>query len=311
MTKPFHQFLDPNPLPDALGRPVVAIGNFDGIHLGHRALLNTALATAAISGSASAVLTFSPHPRRYFQPERALFPLTDAKTKARLLADAGIDALITLTFDAQLAAMPAQDFIDGVLVKRLRASSVVIGHDFHYGKQRLGTPEMLTSVGLKRGFTTQIVQPKMLNGDVVSSSRIRSLLSQGDIVGANQLLGREWCVESTVQHGEKRGRELGYPTANLHLDESVLLKYGIYAVRAVVEGISHPAIASFGSRPTFDDGAAKLEVHIFDFCGDLYGKTMTVYFAAYIRAEQKFSGIEPLIEQMDQDSRQARHLLAG
>jgi riboflavin kinase / FMN adenylyltransferase len=309
MTKPFHQYLDPVSLPDRWGRPVIAIGNFDGLHLGHQALLDMAIGVAGHTVCAATVLTFSPHPRQYFQPDMSLFPLTGASTKARLLAQAGMDALVTLTFDAHLASMSAEMFVDAILVNLLRASSVVIGPDFHYGHKRLGTPERLEKAGKQRGFTTHVVKPQMLDGGIISSSRIRLLLSNGEIAQANRLLGRSWSVESRVLHGDKRGRELGYPTANLHLDASVQLKYGIYAVRAVVDGITYNAIASFGKRPTFDDGAAKLEVHLFDYAGDLYGKEMTVYFVGYIRSEQKFAGIEPLIKQMDEDSRQAKVLL--
>ncbi len=310
MKKQFHQFLDPLSLPEALGRTVVAIGNFDGVHLGHLALLDKTCDLATKAGASATVLTFSPHPRRYFQPETLLFQLTSENLKAGLIAEAGVDAMITLSFDATLAVMSAKAFIDDILVKRLRASSVVIGHDFHFGYKRLGTPELLAAMGRDRGFDTHLVRPHMTGGEIVSSSRIRALLTEGDIAGANHLLGREWSIESEVLHGEKRGRELGYPTANLHLEPHVKLKYGIYAVRVDVDSVNHNGVASFGSRPTFDDGIAKLEVHLFDYSGDLYGKKITIHFVGYIRSERKFDDIAALIKQMDADSLRARQMLA-
>ncbi|MGL4637400.1 MAG: bifunctional riboflavin kinase/FAD synthetase [Beijerinckiaceae bacterium] len=311
MEKPFFTLENPDTLPPALAQPVVAIGNFDGVHLGHTALLQSALAMAHPLQRPSAVLTFSPHPRRFFQPEKPLFQLTPQKMKARLLAEAGMQAMIELRFDASFAALTADQFIEDILVKRMRVSGVVIGHDFHFGRQRQGTPDFLVDAGKKHGFETSVVKPRMLDGTVVSSSHIRSLLADGDIADATRMLGREWCVESVVQHGDKRGRELGYPTANLHLDPAVTLKHGIYAVRAIINGNPHAAIASFGSRPTFDNGAPKLEVHVFDYSADLYDQEIEIKFVGYIRPELKFDGIEALIKQMDADSLQARAILAA
>lgn len=309
MTSQFQHFIDPVSLPDLLGQPIYAIGNFDGVHLGHHALLDKARSVAIKAGQPVGVLTFAPHPKRYFQPDKPLFQLASETMKMRLLAEASVEVVVTLPFDAALARTQAEAFIRDILTRRLRASGVVIGHDFHFGFRRAGTPAMLTAAGHEGEFSTHIVQPVQIDGATVSSSRIRALLTDGDIAGANRLLGREWSVESEVRHGDKRGRELGYPTANLHLDQDIMLRHGIYAVRASFDGKSFDAVASFGSRPTFDDGMAKLEVHFFDFSGDIYGKAITIHFVGYIRDELKFDSIDRLIAQMDVDSRKAKAML--
>jgi riboflavin kinase / FMN adenylyltransferase len=257
------------------------------------------------------LLTFSPHPRLFFRPAEPFFQLTPPDLKARRVAQCGLDAMVTMTFDASLAELPAERFIDDLLVKRLAARHVVVGYDFHFGRNRSGSPEVLARRGEDLGLTVEIVPPVAVGEAPVSSSRIRERLAAGDIAGANALLGWEWSLTATVQHGDKRGRNLGYPTANLHLDPSVRLAHGIYAVRATVDGVTHPAVASNGRRPTFDGGAPKLEVHVFDFSGDLYGRDMEVSFVRYIRPELKFDGIEALIARMDEDSAEARQALAA
>jgi riboflavin kinase / FMN adenylyltransferase len=309
MMNAFLSLRDPDALSAELARPVLAIGNFDGMHLGHAALLHEALCIGKSLGRLAAILTFEPHPRAYFQPDKPMFRLTPPDLKAEAAAALGAHGAIALTFDAALAAVSAQDFVQDLILGRFGASGIVVGHDFHFGKGRQGNPALLAQMGHKAGIDVTIVQPLSLDGIVVSSSHIRNLLSEGDIAGANRYLGREWLVRALVTHGDKRGRLMGYPTANLMLDNAVTLKHGIYAVRAVVNGVSHAAVASFGRRPTFDDGAPKLEVHLFDFAGDLYGQSMDVAFVGYIRPELKFDGVEPLIRQMDEDSLVARKML--
>jgi riboflavin kinase / FMN adenylyltransferase len=306
----FPTLIDPETLPDVLAHPVLAIGNFDGMHRGHRVLIDRATEMAKVRGRPAAILTFEPHPRSFFQPDRPFFQLITPDLKAELAKNFGLDGLITLSFNKALASLSAEEFVRDILVSRLGVSGLVVGYDFHFGKGRAGSPEMLQAMGRKNGFETVIVQPQAFSGEVVSSTLIRHYLALGDIAAANALLGHEWCVSADVRHGDKRGRELGYPTANLHLDASVTLKHGIYAVRATVDGKTYPAVASFGRRPTFDDGAPRLEVHVFDFSGDLYGKTLAVTFVGYIRPELKFDGMEPLIRQMDDDSRVARDMLS-
>jgi riboflavin kinase / FMN adenylyltransferase len=306
----FPTLIDPETLPDVLAHPVLAIGNFDGMHRGHRVLIDRATEMAKVRGRPAAILTFEPHPRSFFQPDRPFFQLITPDLKAELAKNFGLDGLITLSFNKALASLSAEEFVRDILVSRLGVSGLVVGYDFHFGKGRAGSPEMLQAMGRKNGFETVIVQPQAFSGEVVSSTLIRHYLALGDIAAANALLGHEWCVSADVRHGDKRGRELGYPTANLHLDASVTLKHGIYAVRATVDDKTYPAVASFGRRPTFDDGAPRLEVHVFDFSGDLYGKTLAVTFVGYIRPELKFDGMEPLIRQMDDDSRVARDMLS-
>jgi riboflavin kinase/FMN adenylyltransferase len=298
--------IDAGPLKGA----VIAIGNFDGVHRGHRAVIDAARARAKALGRKAAALTFSPHPRRFFRPQEPLFQLSGEGTKLRLLAATGLDGAIVMTFDAALAATTAEDFIARILVGRLGIAGAAIGFDFHFGKNRAGSPAFLAEQGARLGFTVDIVPPLEDEGRPVSSGAIRAALTAGRVAEAAELLGAPWFVTAEVVHGEKRGRELGFPTANLRLDASCGLKHGIYAVRVAAEGRIHDGVASFGRRPTFDDGAPLLEVFLFDFAGDLYGKTLDVAFIGWIRPEQKFDTIEALTRAMRADAAQARDVLA-
>jgi riboflavin kinase / FMN adenylyltransferase len=311
MTHAFLSLTDPARLPPELARPVVAIGNFDGMHLGHAALVQEAKTLGAERKAPPVILTFEPHPRRWFQPDKPLFRLTPPDLKADAAETLGARGVVTLTFDAALAGVSAEDFVDALLVRRFGVSGAVIGENFRFGQGRRGDAAFLKAAGARHGFAVCMVAPVLADGAPISSSRIRTLLAEGDIAHANRLLGREWTVRAEVAHGDKRGRLLGYPTANLILPKDTALKHGIYAVRATVDGVTRPSVASFGRRPTFDDGAPRLEVHVFDFAGDLYGKSMDVAFAGYIRPELKFDGVEPLITQMDKDSRLAREMLTA
>jgi riboflavin kinase / FMN adenylyltransferase len=309
MSTRFLSLLDPAELPTALAKPVMAIGNFDGVHLGHKALITEAKRLAQYHDTAAAVLTFEPHARAFFRPDEPMFRLTAPDLKAEFIEHAGGDGVITLGFNAALAGMTADAFVDQLLVERFGVSGVVIGENFRFGKGKAGTPSFLGTKGDQHGFDVSVLTAVTQDGDAVSSTRIRNALAQGQIDVATRLLGREWRVRAVVAHGDKRGRLLGYPTANLILPVGTNLKYGIYAVWAAVNGERHAAVASFGSRPTFDNGAPRLEVHLFDFSGDLYGQIMDVALVGYIRPELKFDGVEPLIRQMDDDSRIAKALL--
>jgi riboflavin kinase / FMN adenylyltransferase len=298
-------------LPDALKGAVVAIGNFDGVHRGHRTVVEQTIALARRSGRPAIVLTFEPHPRAFFQPEQPLFRLTDAGSKVRLLAALGVDAVAIAGFDKAFAALPADDFVERILVGWLQAGHVVVGHDFHYGAGRTGQPESLAAAGKRLGFAvTCMDQLCSEGGKAVSSTAIRAALEQGQIETANALLGHAWFIATEVIHGDKRGRLLGFPTANLRLAPGNRLAHGIYAVKLGLDGVWHDGVASFGRRPTFDNGAPLLEVHVFDFSGDLYGREVDVAFAGYIRPELKFDSVEALIARMNQDSLEARALLA-
>jgi riboflavin kinase/FMN adenylyltransferase len=293
----------------ALRRAVIAIGNFDGVHRGHRAVIGKAIARARALSVPAAALTLEPHPRSYFRPNDPLFRLTDERQKLRLLAGSGLDGAIVLTFNAALASLPARDFIERVLVGRFAVSGVVTGFDFHFGKDRGGSPAFLAAEGQARGFPVDIVPALEDEGRPVSSGTIRAALSAGRVVEAAELLGYPWFASGEVIHGEKRGRDLGFPTANLRLDPACALKHGIYAVRVILGGKPLDGVASFGRRPTFDNGAPLLEVFLFDFAGDLYGQSIDVAFIAWLRPEQRFESVDALVAQMNRDSEQARAAL--
>ncbi|MBX3514604.1 MAG: bifunctional riboflavin kinase/FAD synthetase [Xanthobacteraceae bacterium] len=308
----FSVIRDGGLVPPALKRGFVAIGNFDGVHRGHQAVIEAARVQAHMIPQKSCVLvlTFEPHPRTFFKPDAPVFRLTPEEAKLRLFAANNlVDGAVVLQFDKALASLSAEDFVSKILVDWLGIAGVAVGHDFHFGKQRQGTPEFLIDAGKRYGFEVEIVQPLNDDGTPVSSGKIRDALQAGDLPRANDLLGYRWFVTGEVIHGEKRGRELGFPTANLRLDPTCRLRHGIYAVRAHVGGKSYDAVASFGRRPQFDNGAPLLEVFLFDFEGDLYGQEMTVEFAGFLRDEAKFGSLDALVAQMNRDSEQARALL--
>lgn len=308
--QPFVVAHDGTPPGHALRGAVVAIGNFDGVHRGHRAVIATARERARALGRPAGALTFEPHPRRFFRPQEPLFRLTDEAAKLRLLAASGLDGAIVLAFDAALAALTAQDFVRRILVDTLAVAGVAIGFDFHFGMNRAGSPDYLAAAGARHGFAVDIVPPFKDDGRRISSGPIRAALAAGDVADAAQMLGYPWFVTGEIVHGDKRGRELGYPTANLKLDPTCGLRHGIYAVRVGVGGSRHDAVASFGRRPMFDDGSVLLEVYLFDYSGDLYGQKIDVAFIDWIRPELKFNSVDELVQRMDEDSRIARAALA-
>jgi len=302
---------DGAPAPDIgpLHGAVVAVGNFDGVHRGHRAVIGAALARAKALGRKAAALTFSPHPRLFLRPQDTLFQLSSPRDRLRLLAATGLDGAIVMNFDAALAATSAEDFIARILVGRFGIGGAAIGFDFHFGHKRTGSPAYLAEQGARLGFAVDIVPPLEDEGRPVSSGAVRTALTQGKVVEAAELLGAPWFVSGEVIHGAKRGRELGFPTANLRLDPSCGLKHGIYAVRVEVGARRYDGVASFGCRPMFDDGAPLLEVFLFDFDGDLYGQVIEVAFIGWIRHEQKFESIEALKRYILADGVQARDVL--
>ena len=297
-------------VPPALAGAVLAIGNFDGVHRGHQAVLAMAADLSRRMGRKLAVMTFEPHPRAFFRPGEPFFRLTEAAEKAAILGHYGVDAVFVRPFDAALASTTAADFLDRIVIGDCCAGAVVVGHDFHFGKGREGTPDFLRREGEARGLTIAIVPALRDDAAPVSSSAIRSALAAGDIAAANALLGHRWTVAGEIVHGDKRGRLLGYPTANMILDPACGLRHGIYAVRIAVAGGVHQGVASFGRRPTFDDGAPRLETFLFDYSGDLYGQMARVELVAFLRGEAKFATVEDLIAQMDRDSAAAKAALA-
>ena len=298
-------------LPAALSGAVVALGNFDGLHRGHQAVLQKAKDLAETLNRPAAFLTFEPHPRRFFRPQEMLFCLTPPAVKAAIGQAFGLQGMMTLPFDSDLAQTDARAFIEDQLIGLLGVGGLVIGHDFHFGKGREGSPAMIEAIGQRLGLPVAVVPALTEAGRPVSSSLIRDALRHGDVRGAAQMLGYQWFVRGVICHGDKRGRLLGYPTANMLLPADCALRYGIYAVRMAVEGVVFNGVASFGSRPTFDNGAPRLESFLFDFDGDLYDKTVDVELVAFLRGEAKFESIEALIAQMDSDSTQSRALLAA
>jgi riboflavin kinase/FMN adenylyltransferase len=257
------------------------------------------------------VATFDPHPVKFFKPDLPPFRLTSLDQREALFAHAGADAMLVFEFGPGLASMDAEEFVAEVLAQRIGAAGVITGDDFSFGKGRSGDAALLARIGPAYGVAAEAVPQVLLDGERISSGRIREALVDGDIGAATRMLSRDYAIEGVVQRGDARGRELGYPTANLSLGDYQRPKYGIYAVRVRLEdGSEHPGVASLGVRPTFEPPQELLEAHLFDFDGDLYGRKVEVALHAFIREERKFDGIEPLITQMKDDEAQARQLLA-
>ena len=314
----FRHFDD---VPAACRGAVVAIGNFDGVHRGHRALIAQAKAQASARAAPLAVLSFEPHPQEYFRPSPESFRLTPLRTKARLLADLGVDALFALTFDGEMARRAPQDFVQSVLVAGLGISGVVVGHDFEFGQKRAGNLATLSLLGEKDGFSvtafdtvTALSSNEKSGDEKISSTLIRQLLKQAKPEEAARLLGHAWAVEARVEHGDARGRKMGFPTANMHLGHCLAPAFGVYAVRvAILDGDKvvsrHDGVANFGIRPMYQVDVPLLETHLFDFDGDLYGKYLSVELIRYIRPEAKFPSQEALIAQIAADAVKAREIL--
>jgi riboflavin kinase/FMN adenylyltransferase len=290
---------------------VLAIGNFDGVHRGHQALLRAATAIGRELNAPAGALIFEPHPREFFHPEEPHFHLTPLPQKLKLFERTALDLAVVLKFDAKLAALSADDFVRRVIVDGLAARHVVIGHDFFFGRNRGGTPETMQAAAAHDGFGLTIIPPVAEDGEVFSSSSIRLHLAQGDVKGAARMLGRHWRVEGNVVGGAQRGTGLGFPTANVPLSRGTALGHGIYAVRVYTGGERHDGAAYLGTRPTYDDGMPVLEVFLFDFDGDLYGRQIEVEFIDFIRADRKFDSSAALIAQMQADVARARDILAA
>lgn len=301
-----------SPVPAHLRGGIVALGNFDGFHLGHQAVVGRAIARARADGRPAIVATFDPHPKRYFQPQSGHFRLTTLDQRARLVAEAGADAMLVFHFDAALAGLSARAFAEQQLGAILGAGGVVTGNDFTFGKGREGDVATLAALGAELGYSAEVVEPVTLDGETVSSSRIRHYLREGDPRGAARLLTRPFAIQGPVQHGAKLGRTLGYPTANMDLANYLRPAYGIYAVRGrLADGHVLDGVANLGIRPSFDPPEELLESFFFDFDGDLYGEVIEVSLIAFLRPEAKFDSLEALKLQMDADAAAARGALAG
>src|ERR1700719_252092 len=292
MTPGFTIIRDSTPTAAIPKGAVVAMGNFDGVHLGHRAVITVALQMGRAHRRPAVALTFEPHPRRLFSPNTPQFRLTDEAAKLRLLAGTGLDGAVVMTFDKARAGTAAQDFIHHDLIERLGISGIAVGYDFHFGKGRVGSPGLLVAEAPRLGIEVDVQAHVDIAERPVSSSAIRMALAEGQIEEATAMLGGPWFINGLVIHGEKRGRDLGFPTANIRLDKNCSLKHGIYAVRVGLGEARIDGGASFGRRPTFDNGAPLLEVFLFDFKGDLYGQKLDVAFIGFIREELKFDSVE-------------------
>ena len=313
LSKPFIIATDPLVPPPGLAGAVYAIGNFDGAHRGHRAVIERTRALAGDLGAPCAVLTFEPHPADYFSGRPVVFRLTPKAVKARALEALGLDGAVFLTFDAGLASLSAEEFVRSVLVERLNVRAVVVGWDFHFGKARGGSPAFLQEAGRRHGFIVDVIDKVAGTGEAaVSSTAVRRALEDGDVGASARLLGRDYAVIGEVIAGQKLGRTLGTPTANIALETTNRLAFGVYAVRAIVDGAAYGGVASFGARPTVaQDGAPLLEAHLFDFDGDLYGKFIEVQFVDRLRGEEKFAGLAELTAAMEADKAAARRALAS
>lgn len=299
-------------IPDGLRGAIIALGNFDGFHRGHQAVVGEAISWARAENRPAIVATFDPHPVRHFAPGAPPFRLTTLDQRQELFEAAGADAMLVFAFDGDLAATTAQSFVEDLLVARIGAAGVVTGEDFTFGKGRGGNVSVLAELGAPLGMSARAVGPVSDGDEVISSSRIREALQSGDCGTATHLLTRPFAIRGTVEHGAKLGRTIGYPTANLQMGSYLRPAYGIYAVTGLLPGgrIVHGA-ANLGIRPSFDPPIELLEPFFFDFEGELYGQEIEVALHHYLRPEAKFDSLEALTVQMEQDCLQARTLLGG
>ena len=298
-------------VPDALRGGVIALGNFDGFHRGHQAVVGRAVAMAREQGRPALVATFDPHPVRFFKPDAAPFRLTSLDQRARLFAAAGADAILVFAFDAALAALTAEEFVAQRLIDLAGAAGVVTGEDFTFGKGRSGTVSVLAELGRTHGLVTEAVGAVSEQGEVISSSRIRDALQAGDCATATRLLTRPFAIQGEVIDGDKLGRTIGYPTANIAIGPYLRPRYGIYAVRGrLPDGRVLDGAANLGIRPSFDPPKELLEPYFFDFSESLYGQVIEVELVRFLRPERKFDALEPLVAQMELDCAEARRILS-
>jgi riboflavin kinase/FMN adenylyltransferase len=296
----------------ALRGGIVALGNFDGFHLGHQTVAEAAFARARAQGRPALIATFHPHPVRHFAPDAPPFQLTSVEQRLDLFEQAGADAAVVFAFDTPFAAVTAEAFVREWLVERLGVAGVVTGRDFTFGKGRQGNAAVLAGLGAQLGFAAEAIAPVSVDGTTVSSSGIRQALVAGDAEGAARMLTRPYAIAGIVRHGDKLGRTIGYPTANLDIGDYQRPAFGVYAVRGRLDdGRVLDGVANLGVRPMFDPPKLLLEPHFFDFTGDLYDRRIEVEMVSFLRPEMKFDGLEPLVAQMDRDSAEARRRLAA
>lgn len=297
-------------VPSTLKGAMVAIGSFDGVHRGHQAVLDRLKAQARARGVPAVMLSFEPHPRDVFAPAPFMFRLTPPDSKARLAAALGLDGIVMMPFSRDLSMVEAEDFVARFLVKALRVSGVVVGADFHFGHNRRGTPDFLRASGAVHGFSVDILELLPEEGDAISSSRIRTALGEGDVRAANAMLGYHWFFGGEVVTGDQRGRLLGFPTANIATSSTFQLAQGVYAVRARLGERLLDGVASYG-KPMFNNELPPFETFLFDFDGDIYGRHLEIALIGHIRGQERFAGLDELIDAIARDSRKARVALGG
>ena len=299
-------------IPENLKGSIVALGNFDGFHLGHQAVARRAVARAFHERRPAIVATFDPHPVRFFKPDLPPFRLTTLDQRERLFAHAGADGMLVFEFGEALRSTSAEEFITELLGKQIGAAGVVTGDDFTFGRARGGNVDLLRTLGAEHGIVAEAVAPVLLGGERISSGRIREALAAGDIPTATRLLSRDFAIEGIVQRGDQRGRELGYPTANMSLGDYQRPRYGIYAVRGLLpDGRVLDGAANLGIRPSFDPPKELLEPHFFDFAENLYDQVIEVQLIHFLRPEARYDGLDPLMAAIAKDCEDARQILAG
>jgi riboflavin kinase/FMN adenylyltransferase len=284
----------------------LTVGNFDGVHLGHRELLRRTVARGREAGTIAVALTFIPHPVRFFSPGSRFYEITGEEEKTDLIAQSGIDVLVIESFDGAIGGMWPDEFARQILARRLRARWVTVGYDFTFGRNRTGSPAMLAEVGQELGFEVDVVPPLLRGGLIVSSTRIRGLLLAGRVREAEELLCRPYRMSGPVVTGAGRGKDMGFPTANVRFTQELVPLPGVYVVEAEVGGILHRSVASVGFNPTFGENSLGLEVHVMDFHRDIYGENIAVYFRDRIRDERKFKSVQELVRQIEKDVQYAR-----
>ncbi len=291
--------------------PVVTIGNFDGVHLGHREIFRRLISEADKIGGTSVVLTFVPHPRKLLDPQRAPLQINTYTEKERLIAASCVDVLICAPFTREMADYSAERFVDEILVGRIGVRRLIVGYDYAFGKGRQGDIDFLRRKGAQSGFDVTVLSPVSQHGEIYSSTRIREMILQGRMEDVVPLLGRHFTLQGEVVHGSKRGKKLGFPTANLATEKELLPPAGVYAVKVRHGEKILDGVVNIGFNPTFGPGKLSLEVHLLDFQGEIYGETLRLYFLSRLREEKRFPSVETLVEAIGEDVRQARGILAG
>ncbi|MEC7640851.1 MAG: bifunctional riboflavin kinase/FAD synthetase [Nitrospinota bacterium] len=290
--------------------PIITIGNFDGVHLGHQSIFRQVVERARKKSGTSVVFTFEPHPVKVLAPGKSPHLLTSFQRKAKLIAECEIDHVVYEEFNRQLAGMTAEDFVITLLVDRLHAREIMVGSGFVFGRGRAGTVSTLSRMGKKLGFTVHTIKPVEARGEVVSSSRIRALLEAGKVEEAAELLGRPYSLSGTVIAGHQMGKDIGIPTANIEHDPALAPPRGVYAVRVFFEGMEHHGVVNVGFNPTFNRDRLSVEVHIFNFNQKTYGKEIQINFIRHIRNEMRFPSADALVQQIKGDIQAAKNLFA-